>query len=171
MFMLAFLGVGSALLAYEWTKARDARDYAAIRALAASTPTTPIAKPSTLSDPLLSTPFGPAAPAKPASPPPAPTPSFPVRLTDATLSPKQGKLYLVTVVVHFPLSLGVSASSVQDEARNHGFTDALAQKGRPAGWPGASGDYYVAGHYAGGPTTMARSYAGGQVQITDVWET
>jgi hypothetical protein len=97
--------------------------------------------------------------------------SFPlVRLSSPLVSARKGPLYRVTVVVHFPASMAANADKVAQNARDHGFSDAVASTSPPAGWPGARGDYYVTGHYFRDPTDMARSYASGQVQIADAWE-
>lgn len=112
-------------------------------------------------------------------PPPFPTaplpalPPFqqgPVRLADNPIALEAGRRYLVSVTVSGPLSFIATKSRVAAQAREQGFVDVAVSQSPPPGRPPLPpGDYYVEATYAGPPKAIARSQAGGRVQVTDAW--
>jgi len=160
--------VGAFLLLRSWARDRDARDRKALAEIIAKISREQAQRDAErarrsaeLTKPQIVTPPGAS---------PIPVPSGPRRVAGDQLVPTSGAFYRVTVDVKFPASMMASMSKVKKEAENHGFTNVNVSKDRPPGWPGSSGSYYVSASYSGEPRTMARSYAGGQVVIKDVWE-
>jgi hypothetical protein len=115
--------------------------------------------------------YFPPVPQTPSSVPrtgPAPV-AGPVQL--ATLGAMPGVRYRAAVDINGMLSVIANVTNVRKQAEGQGFTQTFVTKTRPADWPGAiSADYYITGIYQGPPKTFDRSYAGGSVQVKDVWQ-
>lgn len=108
-------------------------------------------------------------PTPPAEAPPPPVVVLPRQMSDMSVEP--GHNYRAVVTVHAPISWIANVDKVRREAEKQGFQNVDVQTHRPAGFPGnASGDYFVSASYGGNAQTMARSYASGQVSISDAWE-
>jgi len=115
--------------------------------------------------------FVPDTPATSVGPQPPPPPAAgPLQAPSGPIQVTPGVLYRATVNVSFPLSIAASPSKASAEAQKQGFTNVAVRQSKPAGWPGASGDYYVTAVYSGQPRFIDRSAAGGQVKVTDVWQ-
>ncbi len=114
--------------------------------------------------------FVPDSPGTAGPQPPPPAFSSPRQAPAGPVQVSPGILYRVTVNIAFPLSIVASVSKAVAEAQKRGFSNVSVTQSKPPGWPGASGDYYVTGTYAGAPKFMARSEAGGQATVVDVWE-
>lgn len=109
-----------------------------------------------------------------ASPPTRPTTPIvqgPVRLENNPIALEAGRRYLVAVTISGPLSIVATKSRVAAQARELGFVDVAVSETPPSGRPPLpKGDYYVEATYAGPPKAIARSQAGGRVQVADAWQ-
>lgn len=110
-------------------------------------------------------------PPSPSMPAPAPGPTGPRQLGGGFLPVTPGGNYRATVVTRAPLSWLANKDKVRSQAESKGFRNVVVSTSKPAGWPGSLvGDYYVSATYQGAPTSMERTYAGGQVNIVDAWQ-